>query len=90
MLPRNDKLCATHLVMPHEVLMGTKADVDNIVEAFAKVQRNSAKLAGTARSRSSYWVSSGVKPLVTGRSICLILGVDPTDNRYGKVCHGAD
>jgi dTDP-4-amino-4,6-dideoxygalactose transaminase len=47
-LPRNDELCATHLVMPHEVLMGTKADVDDIVEAFAKVQRNAAKLAGTA------------------------------------------
>jgi perosamine synthetase len=47
-LPRNDELCANHLVMPHEVLMGTKADTDTIVEAFAKVQKNAAKLTGIA------------------------------------------
>jgi perosamine synthetase len=47
LLPRNDELCATHLVMPHEVLMGSKADVDDIVAAFAKVQRNAAMLKGT-------------------------------------------
>lgn len=46
-LPHNDELCANHLVMPHEVLMGTKADTDSIVEAFAKVQKNAAKLTGT-------------------------------------------
>ena len=45
-LPRNDELTETHLVMPHEVLMGTKADTDSIVEAFAKVQKNAAKLMG--------------------------------------------
>jgi len=45
-LPRNDELCASHLVMPHEVLMGTQADTDTIVEAFAKVQKNSSKLTG--------------------------------------------
>lgn len=46
-LPRNDELCATHLVMPHEVLMGSKADADDIVEAFGKVQKNASKLAAT-------------------------------------------
>ena len=44
-LPKNDELCATHVVMFHDVLMGTKADVDDVVEAFAKVQRNAAALA---------------------------------------------
>ena len=27
-------------------------------------------------------------PLVAGHSISLILRVEPTDNRYGEVCHG--
>jgi len=43
-LPRNDELCATHVVLGHELLMGTKADMDDIVEAFAKVQKNAAAL----------------------------------------------
>ncbi len=42
--PKNDELCATHLVFGHEVLMGTRRDMDDVVEAFAKVQRNAATL----------------------------------------------
>ncbi len=42
--PHNDELCATHLTLSHETLMGTKKDVDDIVEAFAKVQKNAAML----------------------------------------------
>jgi perosamine synthetase len=44
-LPRNDELCETHLVMPHEVLMGSKADTDDVVEAFAKVQKHASRLS---------------------------------------------
>jgi dTDP-4-amino-4,6-dideoxygalactose transaminase len=44
-LPRNDELCAAHAVMGHQLLMGTKADIDDIVEAFAKVQKNASQLS---------------------------------------------
>jgi hypothetical protein len=44
-LPRNDELCAAHTVMGHQLLMGTKADIDDIVEAFAKVQKNASQLS---------------------------------------------
>lgn len=47
-LPHNDELCETHLVMPHEVLMGSRADTDSIVEAFAKVQKHAAQLAANS------------------------------------------
>lgn len=40
--PRNDQLCATALALPHEVLLGMKQDVDDVVAAFGKVQENSA------------------------------------------------
>lgn len=40
--PNNDKLCATCLSMPHEVLIGTQSDVEDVVEACAKVQKYSA------------------------------------------------
>jgi perosamine synthetase len=43
--PNNDQLCATHFLMPHAVLEGTQRDVDDIVEAFAKVQKNAASIA---------------------------------------------
>ena len=42
--PHNDDLCETVLLMGQEVLIGSKSDVDDVVEAFAKVQRNSANL----------------------------------------------
>ena len=40
--PNNDKLCATCLSMSHEVLIGTQRDVDDVLEACAKVQKYSA------------------------------------------------
>jgi perosamine synthetase len=43
--PRNDELCASALVLAHETLMGSKNDIDDIVEAFYKVQKNAAMLA---------------------------------------------
>jgi dTDP-4-amino-4,6-dideoxygalactose transaminase len=42
--PHNDELCATSMSLPHPVLIGSKSDVDDIVEAFGKVQRNAARL----------------------------------------------
>jgi dTDP-4-amino-4,6-dideoxygalactose transaminase len=42
--PHNDELCATGMLMGQEVLIGAKSDVDDVVEAFAKVQRNAAEL----------------------------------------------
>lgn len=42
--PHNDELCATSMYMSQEVLIGSKGDVDDVVEAFAKVQRNAAEL----------------------------------------------
>lgn len=42
--PQNDELCATHVILSHYTLMGTRSDVDDIVEAFAKVQKNAAML----------------------------------------------
>jgi dTDP-4-amino-4,6-dideoxygalactose transaminase len=44
--PDNDELCATHLYLSHETLMGTKRDVDDVVDKFAKVQKNAATLSG--------------------------------------------
>jgi dTDP-4-amino-4,6-dideoxygalactose transaminase len=43
--PHNDELCATSKYLEQQVLIGSKADVDNVVEAFDKVQRNAAALA---------------------------------------------
>jgi dTDP-4-amino-4,6-dideoxygalactose transaminase len=42
--PHNDELCDTGMLMGQEVLIGAKSDVDDVVEAFAKVQRNAAEL----------------------------------------------
>ena len=42
--PHNDELCATSMYMSHEILIGSEADVDDVVEAFAKVQRNAAQI----------------------------------------------
>ena len=40
--PHNDELCATSLSLSHETLLGTKQDVEDIVEAMAKVHANAA------------------------------------------------
>ena len=40
--PNNDKLCTTCLSVSHEVLIGTRSDVDDVLEACAKVQKYSA------------------------------------------------
>ena len=42
--PHNDELCATSMYFLQQVLIGSKSDVDDIVEAFAKVQKNAAML----------------------------------------------
>ena len=43
--PHNDELCATSLYLGQEMLIGTKKDVDDVVEAFSKVQKHAATLA---------------------------------------------
>jgi dTDP-4-amino-4,6-dideoxygalactose transaminase len=43
-LPQNDKLCATSLYLPQETLIGGKGDVDDVLEAFSKVQKNASML----------------------------------------------
>jgi dTDP-4-amino-4,6-dideoxygalactose transaminase len=40
--PVNDKLCATAMNFGQELLIGTKADVDDILEAATKIQKYSA------------------------------------------------
>jgi dTDP-4-amino-4,6-dideoxygalactose transaminase len=42
--PHNDEVCATSLYLNQHVLIGEKSDVDDIVEAFAKVQKNAGTL----------------------------------------------
>jgi len=44
-LPQNDKLCETGLYLEQNMLVGEKSDVDDVLEAFNKVQRNAAALA---------------------------------------------
>lgn len=44
-LPQNDQLCATSLYLPQETLIGEKSDVDDVLEAFSKVQKNASALA---------------------------------------------
>jgi perosamine synthetase len=43
-LPQNDQLCATSLYLPQEPLIGDKSDVDDVLEAFTKVQKNASLL----------------------------------------------
>ena len=40
--PTNDKLCATSMDFGQEVLIGTKSDVDDVLQAAAKVQKYAA------------------------------------------------
>jgi dTDP-4-amino-4,6-dideoxygalactose transaminase len=44
-LPHNDQLTATAIEFEHNLLMGTRQDTNDIVEAFSKVQKNAAALA---------------------------------------------
>ena len=44
-LPRNDELCATALYLEQNMLMGERSDVDDVLEAFNKVQSNASALA---------------------------------------------
>ena len=43
-LPHNDALCATSLYLSQETLIGAKSDVDDVLEAFNKVQKNASTL----------------------------------------------
>jgi perosamine synthetase len=43
-LPQNDQLCATSLYLPQEPLIGNKSDLDDVLEAFNKVQKNASRL----------------------------------------------
>lgn len=43
-LPQNDRLCATAFLLEQNMLIGEKSDVDDILEAFNKVQKNAAAL----------------------------------------------
>ena len=43
-LPQNDELCATSLYLTQEALIGEKSDVDDVVEALRKVQKNATRL----------------------------------------------
>jgi perosamine synthetase len=42
--PRNDELCETMLYMPHGVLLGSRDDTQDVVAAFAKVQKNASSI----------------------------------------------
>ncbi|HXX24849.1 MAG TPA: DegT/DnrJ/EryC1/StrS family aminotransferase [Terriglobia bacterium] len=44
-LPKNDQLCATAFYLEQNVLLGEKSDVDDILEAFDKVQKNASVLS---------------------------------------------
>lgn len=44
-LPGNDKLVATALYLEQNMLIGERSDVDDVLEAFNKVQKNSSVLA---------------------------------------------
>jgi perosamine synthetase len=43
-LPQNDKLCETGLYLAQNMLIGEKSDVDDVLEAFNKVQKNAGTL----------------------------------------------
>jgi dTDP-4-amino-4,6-dideoxygalactose transaminase len=44
-LPKNDHLCATAFYLEQNVLLGEKSDVDDVLEAFDKVQKNASVLS---------------------------------------------
>ena len=43
--PHNDELCGSSLYLPQTILIGERSDVDNVLEAFQKVQRNAEMLS---------------------------------------------
>jgi hypothetical protein len=43
--PANDKLCATALDFYQDVLLGTKQDVADVLEAAAKIQKHAATVS---------------------------------------------
>jgi len=43
-LPQNDKLCQTGLYLAQNMLIAEKSDVDDVLEAFNKVQKNAGTL----------------------------------------------
>lgn len=44
-LPNNDRLCATAFLLEQNMLIGEKSDVDDVLEAFNKVQKNAFVLS---------------------------------------------
>ena len=44
-LPQNDELCKTALYLEQNMLVGEKSDVDDILTAFDKVQKNASMLS---------------------------------------------
>jgi hypothetical protein len=44
-LPKNDELCATAFLLEQHVLLGEKSDVDDVLTAFDKVQKNAGVLS---------------------------------------------
>lgn len=42
--PKNDELCETSLTLPQTVLIGSKKDVDDVIEAISKVKKKFAKM----------------------------------------------
>jgi dTDP-4-amino-4,6-dideoxygalactose transaminase len=44
-LPKNDQLCVTAFLLEQNMLLGEKGDVDDVLEAFDKVQKNASVLA---------------------------------------------
>lgn len=44
-LPNNDRLCETAFLLEQNMLIGDKSDVDDVLEAFNKVQKNAAILS---------------------------------------------
>jgi hypothetical protein len=43
-LPNNDELCNTGLWLGQQMLIGEKSDVDDILEAIEKIQKNASML----------------------------------------------
>ena len=44
-LPKNDELCATAFLLEQNMLIGEKRDVDDVLEAFNKVQKLASTLS---------------------------------------------
>jgi hypothetical protein len=51
-VPNSDLLCKQTIWLEQNIFLGTRADMDNIAEAFHKVFENRAALAGKASQKS--------------------------------------